>query len=555
MVVPARHLAEPYHEAPVLDAAAIEERTLASQLAHLASQHHTSEYNRMKFGPLGAPVMYLPLSIQLPAHVRDLKMRQVYNSKRTAWWPAKSPESTHHGPPAASPPLAHTIAANMSMAQADHVSQYPSRIYSTMPENDPSCSKNVPQVNCLPTADLQHELSVAMSSSLSFIRTPSHSHQIFASQAQPHSLPQMQLPQPNLMIHAKTSESHPINISPIVPSDLLPLITSHLQPSAAMSSRLFDVPPTLHLHHLVFQAQPHPNTMRQYPFMRIPNGSMRHFYVPVNGAGPPGEEAVGYRPQGTPEPNFGTFQNHGIVDDRDNSEENANDNVVQDGPLFTDPAGRPASAPPSLDQARGLPAPSSFFQNMDAGMGMSPPLLPELVHAMSTELFRKENEKGLGLQMLDTGMNDVGGWGQDINTLNGVGSTVPEEVSPPSPLFPVLGNILLSSCPGKKVRLSGPVKGRGAICRDLGHDLRRIRSLGVGCIICCLDDEELELLGVSWSQYSEIAHAIGLDVLRIPIPEGLTPISPAFIDYHLTNIIHQYTLQGVPVLVHCRGGV
>ncbi|KIJ36751.1 hypothetical protein M422DRAFT_179064 [Sphaerobolus stellatus SS14] len=152
-------------------------------------------------------------------------------------------------------------------------------------------------------------------------------------------------------------------------------------------------------------------------------------------------------------------------------------------------------------------------------------------------------------------MNDVGGWGQDINTLNGVGSTVPEEVSPPSPLFPVLGNILLSSCPGKKVRLSGPVKGRGAICRDLGHDLRRIRSLGVGCIICCLDDEELELLGVSWSQYSEIAHAIGLDVLRIPIPEGLTPISPAFIDYHLTNIIHQYTLQGVPVLVHCRGGV
>lgn len=66
--------------------------------------------------------------------------------------------------------------------------------------------------------------------------------------------------------------------------------------------------------------------------------------------------------------------------------------------------------------------------------------------------------------------------------------------------------------------------------RDLGHDLRRVRALGVGCIIwfvllyelllyaqnvsSCLDDDELELLGASWPQYSEVAQSVGLDVLR-----------------------------------------
>lgn len=53
------------------------------------------------------------------------------------------------------------------------------------------------------------------------------------------------------------------------------------------------------------------------------------------------------------------------------------------------------------------------------------------------------------------------------------------------PRFPplILGNLLLSSCPGKKVRLKGPVKGRGAICRDLGTDLERVAGMGVRCIV------------------------------------------------------------------------
>lgn len=46
-----------------------------------------------------------------------------------------------------------------------------------------------------------------------------------------------------------------------------------------------------------------------------------------------------------------------------------------------------------------------------------------------------------------------------------------------------LGNFFLTSCPGKKVRLQGPVRGRGTICRDIRADLARVKELGVKCIV------------------------------------------------------------------------
>ena len=42
---------------------------------------------------------------------------------------------------------------------------------------------------------------------------------------------------------------------------------------------------------------------------------------------------------------------------------------------------------------------------------------------------------------------------------------------------------------------------------------------------------------------------------RIPIPEGLAPASLELFDVHLSRLISVYTLAGVPVLAHCRGGV
>jgi hypothetical protein len=89
-----------------------------------------------------------------------------------------------------------------------------------------------------------------------------------------------------------------------------------------------------------------------------------------------------------------------------------------------------------------------------------------------------------------------------------------------------LGNLLLSSCPGKRLRMDGPVKGRGPVCRDVATDMRRIKNGGtdaiVWCVIVtfnmlihsCLDDDELALLGVPWEQYRETAGEIGLDVIR-----------------------------------------
>lgn len=89
----------------------------------------------------------------------------------------------------------------------------------------------------------------------------------------------------------------------------------------------------------------------------------------------------------------------------------------------------------------------------------------------------------------------------------------------------------------------------------------------------CLDDGELEFLGAPWSEYEVLARNNGIDVLRsvcllpsmlcipylyqcsIPTPEGLAPLAPACLDAHLTKVINDYTLHGIPVLVHCRGGV
>lgn len=120
---------------------------------------------------------------------------------------------------------------------------------------------------------------------------------------------------------------------------------------------------------------------------------------------------------------------------------------------------------------------------------------------------------------------------------------------------PSIGNLLLSSCPGKKVRLSGPVRGRGAICRDLGLDLTRIFSIGVRAVVCCLNDEELSYLGAPWEEYEREADRLGLDIYRLPMAEGFAPTNVQDMDAAMTSIVTDCTMKGTNVLVHCRGGV
>ena len=47
----------------------------------------------------------------------------------------------------------------------------------------------------------------------------------------------------------------------------------------------------------------------------------------------------------------------------------------------------------------------------------------------------------------------------------------------------IFGNLALSSCPGKKVRLNGPVRGRSAIDRDLDLDFQRLRSCEISLVV------------------------------------------------------------------------
>ncbi|KAL0072834.1 hypothetical protein AAF712_000597 [Marasmius tenuissimus] len=44
--------------------------------------------------------------------------------------------------------------------------------------------------------------------------------------------------------------------------------------------------------------------------------------------------------------------------------------------------------------------------------------------------------------------------------------------------------------------------------------------------------------------------------MRLPTPEGLPPtLSPEALDAEITSLIDLYTVRGISVLVHCRGGV
>ncbi|KAG0364558.1 protein-tyrosine phosphatase-like protein [Gamsiella multidivaricata] len=116
------------------------------------------------------------------------------------------------------------------------------------------------------------------------------------------------------------------------------------------------------------------------------------------------------------------------------------------------------------------------------------------------------------------------------------------------------GNLGLSSCPGKKVRLDGPVNGRAKIVRDLDLDFDRLQKLGFTRVVCCLFDEELELLGSPFPKYLEAANSHGLDVIRIPMIEGSTPYSFAEMD-RILDKMDETTRNGQNVLAHCRGGV
>ncbi|CAG7850535.1 SubName: Full=Uncharacterized protein {ECO:0000313/EMBL:CCA67563.1} [Serendipita indica DSM 11827] len=425
----------------------------AAQLSWLASQHHQSEYHQLKFGPKGAPATYIPLSIQLPHHCRELRVYQAAISQNQAWW-------------LASHSRAH-LDAKRNVVQISNATEGS-------------------QVQDAAMSELEQELSLAISSPLPPL--PQHLQLLPVDGTNP----------------AKTSETHPINLSPMVPFELVRQLARFLQdPTYQRQPTYLDLPYSITLDALTAPGQgtpapPPPERMPENPPSAIPATFIQTELTKDIPTPPPA-------PHSSPKM------------------------------IASDPASIPLPPSPELERGRGIPnEAASYFTHP-----VSSNIASELQEATNTNIEFPTQPFRLQPRL-------------NIHRPQHSNGGVPLPAALPRP---PLGNLFLSSCPGKKVRLQGPVKGRGTICRDLGRDLQRIRDSGVGCIICCLDDGELHFLGAPWEEYCAEAHQLGLDVLRIPTPEGFAPLDPAVINAHLDTIITRYTLRGTSVLVHCRGGV
>ncbi|KAF5321223.1 hypothetical protein D9619_001403 [Psilocybe cf. subviscida] len=315
------------------------------------------------------------------------------------------------------------------------------------------------------------------------------------------------LPQPiQVSISVRTSQTHPINISPIIPPNFVGPIASHALRATTHSPTFLDLPPAFFLDRLGIERDSRKSisqsSIQQIALPSIPN----HFRTRSNV--------------------------------RNALEVAINSPIDRDGGGSGDMRDRVSGLAHKTTLSVALSLSSDRSRQVGADTNTS-----EIEYSLpvTPPLVLRSPEPPPHAALLASGM---------------------PMMIPPSPLYryrddtPIaLGNLLLSSCPGKKVRLDGPVKGRSAVCRDLESDIKRIKELNVGCIICCLDDEELEFLGSPWSEYLYHTQKYGIDVLRMPIPEGLPPISAALLDKHLADVIRRYTLKGVSILVHCRGGV
>ena len=93
------------------------------------------------------------------------------------------------------------------------------------------------------------------------------------------------------------------------------------------------------------------------------------------------------------------------------------------------------------------------------------------------------------------------------------------------------GNVAMSSCPGKNIRLdTGPVNGRAMVARDVHADFARAKLQGVTHLVCLLDDAELALLGIPWPKYAAAAEQHNMPVIRFPMADGAAPDIPEDIE-------------------------
>jgi protein-tyrosine phosphatase len=112
----------------------------------------------------------------------------------------------------------------------------------------------------------------------------------------------------------------------------------------------------------------------------------------------------------------------------------------------------------------------------------------------------------------------------------------------------VPGRLGMTFLPGKS-GVSGRYPGH-VYRRDASADLAALHSKGVRRLVLMVEDAELE----RWSDPAivELGRAVGVDVLRFPVPDGHAP-SPAMMGSILGTVQHGRRLGDV--VVACMGGV
>ncbi|RPD63775.1 phosphatases II [Lentinus tigrinus ALCF2SS1-6] len=447
------------------------EDPVVAQLSRLASQHHASEYNRLKFGPKGSPLPYVPYSLQMPDHFQEMQVHQMQCAELRAWW-------LHQKQPSVRVP-------------AEHWSVRTDEARVSMTASGPSAHP-----------DLREQISAAISSSII----------LSGSQSADDRRATTLTPLP----HWQTSETHPIVISTIIPSEVLLTISSQVRKATHRYPVVFNVPSAQLLDRLI----PAPVEPVISKTVRSPPPHSIIVPRPTPASSPAQSLAKSLRLSSL-------FWIHPTVRRA----------FLLDSPQPTPKKrSRPASFVAPSKTSRSDGDLNSLARPRLVRNCSSPPVFEcepkdEPSRRVEVELPMVSHSTIISIAIPDV-------------------PTIPADAS-----TKLLGNMYMSSCPGKKVRLDGPVRGRSTVCRDLKSDLTRISNVGVTCIICCLDDDELMSLGVDWVDYANVASELGIDVLRIPIPEGLAPIDLESLDAHLMKVIDTYTLRGSAVLVHCRGGV
>ncbi|GAA6006203.1 hypothetical protein JCM11491_002069 [Sporobolomyces phaffii] len=241
-------------------------------------------------------------------------------------------------------------------------------------------------------------------------------------------------------------------------------------------------------------------------------------------------------------------------------------------PIVSEPVSGIHGLLPGMLMMNGAPVKTSLSHPIN----ISPLIPPELLAYYSSRLFSASRavEQAAVSRPVEASLADLIGSSPtsflleprqscDLLTLitpvsNGVCPVPPHSsVGAPQATDQKIGNFVLSSCPGKKVRMNGESLkgGRGAICRDVKLDLKRAKDEGVRMVVCCLDDSELAFLGTPFPEYSAACEALDIRILRIPMVEGFAPASPASLDAQLDRLIRNHTLRGEGVLAHCRGGI